>query len=56
MLSFLISSGAIASVPKSKQKGVKPIALDTVVMRPDHFRQLIGPLALFLVEQALLDS
>jgi hypothetical protein len=32
MLSFLISSGVIASVPKSKRKGVKPVALDTVVL------------------------
>jgi hypothetical protein len=32
MLSFLISSGVIASMPKSNQKGVKPIALDTVVL------------------------
>jgi hypothetical protein len=28
----LISSGVIASVPKSKRKGVKPVALDTVVL------------------------
>jgi hypothetical protein len=32
MLSFLISSGVIASVPKSKRKGVKLVALDTVVL------------------------
>jgi hypothetical protein len=32
MLSFSISSGVIALVPKSKRKGVKPIALDTVVL------------------------
>jgi hypothetical protein len=32
MLSFLISSSVIASVPKSEQKGVKPVALDTVVL------------------------
>jgi hypothetical protein len=32
MLSLLISSGVIASVPKSKQKGVKPVAFDTVVL------------------------
>jgi hypothetical protein len=32
MLSFLISSGVIASVLKSKRKGVKPVALDTVVL------------------------
>jgi hypothetical protein len=32
MLSFLISSGVIASVPKSKRKGVKPVALETVVL------------------------
>jgi hypothetical protein len=32
MLSFLISSGVISSVLKSKRKGVKPIALDTVVL------------------------
>jgi hypothetical protein len=32
MLSFLISSRVIASVPKSKRKGVKPVALDTVVL------------------------
>jgi hypothetical protein len=32
MLSFLISSGVIAFVPKSKRKGVKPVALDSVVL------------------------
>jgi hypothetical protein len=32
MLLFLISSGVIASVPKSKQNGVKPITLDIVVL------------------------
>jgi hypothetical protein len=32
MLSFLISSGVIASVPKSRRKDVKPVALDTVVL------------------------
>jgi hypothetical protein len=32
MLSFLISSGVIASVPKSRRKGVKPVALDTIVL------------------------
>jgi hypothetical protein len=32
MLSLLISSGVIALVPKSKRKGVKPVALDTVVL------------------------
>jgi hypothetical protein len=32
MLSFLISSDVIASVPQSKQKGVKPVAIDTVVL------------------------
>jgi hypothetical protein len=32
MLSFLISSSVIASVPKSRRKGEKPIALDTVVL------------------------
>jgi hypothetical protein len=32
MLSFLISSGVIASVPKSRRKGVKHVALDTVVL------------------------
>jgi hypothetical protein len=31
MLSFLISSGVTASVPKSKRKGVKLVTLDTVV-------------------------
>jgi hypothetical protein len=31
-LSFLISSGVIASFPNSKQNGVKPVALDTVVL------------------------
>jgi hypothetical protein len=32
MLSFLISSGVIASVLKSRRKGVKPVALDMVVL------------------------
>jgi hypothetical protein len=32
MLLSLISSGVIASVPKSKRKGVKPVAIDTVVL------------------------
>jgi hypothetical protein len=32
MLSFLISAGVIASVPKSRRKGVKLVALDTVVL------------------------
>jgi hypothetical protein len=56
MLSFLISSRVIALVPKSRRKGVKPVALDSGIMRPDHFRQFIRPLAFFLIEQALLDS
>jgi hypothetical protein len=32
MLSFLICSGVIASVPTSRRKGVKPVALDTIVL------------------------
>jgi hypothetical protein len=32
MLSFLISSSVIASVPNSRRKGVKSVSLDTVVL------------------------
>jgi hypothetical protein len=32
MLSFLISSGVVASVLKSRRNSVKPVALDTVVL------------------------